>query len=293
MMKFTNSLMLLVACVTTTAAVEDEKLPLRRLRQQTLHIPDLFEMSSDKNEKNEWDDANSAASSSQNLMNSRRRTVAQQQLSEMDVFARLLQSDSSLSLSMPNAPTPVVPTPMVVPTPKGPVVTPKGPVAPTPKGPVVPPPAPVVPPPAPVNPAPTIVAPTPTAPAPVATSCPVYPVCASLGLTGECCPTTEGIILDCCSGIVPAPATSPVSSPTGPGTVEPAPTTPVAVVAPTPSSKTKDGSMSKAPSSSGSMSQVTSPSSSGSMSKVTSPASSGSMSGSMDSAPTSKSGSMS
>ena len=244
-MKLTNTCMLLAVCVTTTTAVEDEKLPLRRLRQQTLHIPDLFEMSTDKSEKNEWYDAKATASSSQNLMNSRRRNAARQQLSEMDVFARLLQSDSSLSLSMPTAPTPVVPTPMVVPTPKAPYVPPTAPVVPPPAPTIlVPPTAPVVPP-----PAPTILLP-PTAPVPVATSCPVYPVCASLGLIGECCPTTEGIVLDCCSGIVPAPNSSPVVAPSTPGTLEPAPTP---IVAPTPTSKTKEGmstgSMSKVPTS--------------------------------------------
>ena len=277
--------MLLAVCVTTSAAVEDEKVPLRRLRQQTVHIPDLFEMSTDTSEKNEW-----TASSSRNAMNSHRR----QQLSEMDVFARLLQSDSSLSLSMPApvpanvpAPVPAVPTPMVVPTPG---------VVPT-----VPPPAP------------TILAPTPTAPVPVATSCPVYPVCASLGLTGECCPTTEGIFLDCCSGIVPAPsAPAPVTGPSVPGMVAPATApSPVAVIAPTPTTKTKQGMSSptspgvEAPSGSmsgsmsgGSMNSPTSPggveSPSGSMSKASSPSSStGSSMSSSGSMGESKSGSMS
>merc|ERR1712032_1326939 len=29
-------------------------------------------------------------------------------------------------------------------------------------------------------------------------SCSVYPKCVDVGLTGECCPTQEGVKLDCC-----------------------------------------------------------------------------------------------
>ena len=113
-MKLAYTFMLLAVCVTTTVAVEDEKLPLRRLQQ---HIPEKFEISQDNNEKNEWNDANTA-SPSQNLMNSRRQNAEKEQLSDQELFTRLLRSDSKLSLSMPSAPPPVVvptpPTPTIV-----------------------------------------------------------------------------------------------------------------------------------------------------------------------------------
>eukprot|EP00980_Cylindrotheca_fusiformis_P018056 scaffold5780_cov102-Cylindrotheca_fusiformis.AAC.3 len=45
-------------------------------------------------------------------------------------------------------------------------------------------------------------------------SCSANPVCAGLGLEGECCPTTSGLILDCCdSSPVNAPTNAPVTNP--------------------------------------------------------------------------------
>jgi hypothetical protein len=42
--------------------------------------------------------------------------------------------------------------------------------------------------------------------------CQSNPTCNALNLTGLCCPTTEGVNLDCCFGITPLPTTSPSPS---------------------------------------------------------------------------------
>eukprot|EP00980_Cylindrotheca_fusiformis_P021423 scaffold8288_cov129-Cylindrotheca_fusiformis.AAC.1 len=50
-------------------------------------------------------------------------------------------------------------------------------------------------------------------------SCSANPVCANLGLEGECCPTTSGFILDCCESPVTTPTNAPVLNPTAQGPV--------------------------------------------------------------------------
>eukprot|EP00405_Crypthecodinium_cohnii_P029786 CAMPEP_0206500440 /NCGR_PEP_ID=MMETSP0324_2-20121206/52464_1 /ASSEMBLY_ACC=CAM_ASM_000836 /TAXON_ID=2866 /ORGANISM="Crypthecodinium cohnii, Strain Seligo" /LENGTH=140 /DNA_ID=CAMNT_0053987565 /DNA_START=90 /DNA_END=513 /DNA_ORIENTATION=+ len=36
-------------------------------------------------------------------------------------------------------------------------------------------------------------------------TCVEHPACAADGLKGQCCPTTDGVMLDCCEGILEAP----------------------------------------------------------------------------------------
>lgn len=239
-MIFTQTLLFSLFGAAALAA-DEEAAPLRRLRQQTLHIPDLFEMA-DTEHADEWDEP------------AKKNTA--QKLYEMDVFERLLQSDGSLSFSMPpTAPTPVVPTPIVPPPVKAPIVPP--PV----KAPIVPPPvkAPTGVVPTPVAIPTVVVVPTPVA-VPVDTTCPYYPACAAMGLVGDCCPTPDGVFLDCCTAtppvmsptviITPPVAPTPVITPPIAPTVITPPVAPT-IVSPVAAPKSKTGSMS-----SGSMSST-------------------------------------
>jgi hypothetical protein len=281
-MKFTRTFLFSLFGAAALAA-DEETVPLRRLRQQALHIPDLFEMAETKKAA-EWYELG-------RLMKNRN---AAQKLYEMDVFERLLQSDSmSLSFSMPpTAPTPVVPTPIMTPPVKAPIMMPpvKAPLpmppakAPLPMPPVkaplpMPPakaPLPMPPVKAPGGIPPTVVVvPTPVT-VPVDYSCPSYPACAAMGLVGDCCPTRDGVFLDCCTATPPVMApTIIVTPPVAPTVIVTPPVAPVPVfsppvaptaVAPVPGSpvaapKSKTGSMSMSPSSPGVVSPVGEPTS--------------------------------
>merc|ERR1712232_550742 len=59
------------------------------------------------------------------------------------------------------------------------------------------------PPPSPRPPSPTPPSPSPPSPSSAA-SCDQHPACAKAGMTGDCCPTQEGMKLGCCNGQVDA-----------------------------------------------------------------------------------------